>query len=94
MLAVVVGLALLGVCLSQWSDGTGSTMTRALTDYNRGDRGDLASFGFGQLSQTSKIAVEGLAGLFWLGIGVFLLKTTGSRTTKNGFTRRVPPPRR
>ena len=86
--AVLAGLILLGLCLTQWSPGTGSTMGRALSDYNGGDRHDLSAFGSGQLRDTSQTAVEGLAGLFWLGIGVFLIKKAGTEPARRDRGRR------
>lgn len=92
--AIVVGLALLGVCASQWDGGTGATMGRALSDYNGGDRSDLSSIGAGALRSTSQTGVEGLAGLFWLGIGVFLVRKARSDVASTTPRRGSPPRRR
>ncbi len=94
MLAVVAGLVLLGMCLSQWDQGTGSTMGRAITDYNRGDRSDLAGLGNDALRQSSQTGVEGIAGVFWLGMGVFLLKRSGGAGTRTNMSQGDRSPRR
>lgn len=92
--AIAAGLVLLGMCLSQWDQDTGSTMGRAVTAYNQGDRGALAGLGSGALRQSSQTGVEGLAGVFWLGMGIFLLKRSGAGAPKTRGTQGLPPRRR
>ena len=91
--AILVGLFLLGLCASQWDRDTGSTMGHALSAYNGGDQRDLASLGSGALQQSSQTGLEGLAGVFWLGIGIFLVKKAGGERAGNSY-RREPPRRR
>lgn len=69
-------------------------MGRALSAYNGGERRDLASLGGDALRQTSQTGMEGIAGVFWLGIGILLVKKAGGERSKTGYQRREPPRRR
>jgi hypothetical protein len=98
--AIVVGLVLLGVCASNWNEGTTATMGHAFGAYNGGDRGVLRGLGAESLQQSSQTGLEGLAGLFWLGVGAFLVRRAAAAEHRNagyrdaGYRRREPPPRR
>lgn len=95
LISVVLGLILLGICASQWSAGTGANASRAMTDYNRGDRGDLGSLmRTGDLNGTAQVAVEGVAGVVWLGIGALLLKKASGAQPRQRTARIEVPWRR
>ncbi len=91
--AIVVGLVLLGLCASNWNGDTGATMGHALSAYNSGDRSGFRGIGADALQQSSQTGVEGIAGVFWLAIGVFLVKKAGGTSKQGGYDRRLPPRR-
>lgn len=94
-LSVLLGLALLVMSLTQWNNATGSTMGRALSDYNHGDAGDLRVLrGETDLSTTERVGTEAIAGLFWVAIGGVLLRKAGLQGGVPTRRNRLPPMRR
>lgn len=73
MLSGLVGLILLGLCLSQWNGHTGPTLVEGWTDYHQHDNAGLVALNRDtDVNGTARTGIEGAVGLFWLGVGVYL----------------------
>jgi hypothetical protein len=73
LLSGVLGLVLLGLCVAQWNGHTGSTLVEGWTDYHQRDMAGMAALNReSNVNDTARTGIEGLIGLFWLGVGVYL----------------------